>query len=235
MSEHEEEVVARVMRTVRSAYDNLQALRASHSSNIPSSLSNVDKTLDKIYGKINLLMGSTEALSIFCGCTVNVRSNSVEILLSRAIVDDMEATANYLRNMTGVGLASLSGGSHEQNCQRIQQMVDRYETIVSTVLNKCTECVHDEPTSCVYLVDPSSRSRLNLLTAQGRETQETVEGISRRQAEQQEAELAELRASELFSTPVYGDSVLNHVKGSMTDSGLSRLPTLMRVSHPQGV
>jgi hypothetical protein len=205
MSEHEEEEVARVMRTVRSAYDNLQALRASHPSNIPSSLSNVDKTLEKLYGKLNLLTGSTEALSIFCGYTVNVTGNSVEILLSRAIVNDMEATAKYLRNMTGVGLASLSGGSHEQNCQRIQQTVDRYETIVSTVLSKCTECVHDESTSCVYLANPSSRSRLNLLTAQGRETQETVEGINRRQAEQQEAELADLRASESFATLVFGD------------------------------
>jgi hypothetical protein len=205
MSEHEEEDVTRVMKAVRAAYDDLQVLRASGHSNIPLSLSNVDTTLEKFYGRLNLLTGSTEALSIFRGYTVNVTSNSVETLLSRAIVNDMEATANYLRNMARVGLASLSGGSHEQNCQRIQQTVDRYETIVSTVLSKCTECVHDESTSCVYLVDPSSRSRLSLLTAQGRETQETVEGISRRQAEQQEAELAELRASESFSTFVFGD------------------------------
>jgi hypothetical protein len=235
MSEHEEEDVARVMKAVRAAYDDLQVLRASGHSNIPLSLSNVDTTLEKFHGRLSLLTGSTETLSIFRGYTVNVTSNSVEILLSRAIVDDMEAAANYLTNMTGVGLAGLSGGSHEQDCQRIQQMVDRYETIVSTVLSKCTECVHDASTSCVYLFDPSSRSRLNLLTAQGRETQETVEGISRRQAEQQEAELADLRASESFLTLVYGNSVLNHAKGSMTDSSLSRLPTLMRVSHPQGV
>jgi hypothetical protein len=205
MSEHEKEDVARVMRTVRTAYDDLQALRASDYSNIPSSLSNLDKTLEKLYDRLNLLTGSTEALSIFRAYVVNVTSNSVEILLSGAIVNDMEATAKYLRNMTRVGLARLPGDLHEQNCQRIQQMVDRYETIVSTLLSKHKECVHVQSTSCLYLVDPPSRSRLNLLTAQGRETQETVEGISRRQAEQQEAELADLRASELFSTLVYGD------------------------------
>jgi hypothetical protein len=44
-----------------------------------------------------------------------------------------------------------------------------------------------------------------MLAAQGRETQETVEAISRRQAEQQKAELADLRASESFSTFVLGD------------------------------
>jgi hypothetical protein len=144
MSEHEEEDVARVMRAVRSAYDNLQALRASHSSNIPSSLSNVDKTLEKLYGRLNLLTGSTEALSIFRGCTVNVTSNSVEILLSGAIMNDMEATAKYLKNMTRVGLGNRSGDFHEQNCQKIQQTVDRYEMIVSTVLSKHKEYVHDE-------------------------------------------------------------------------------------------
>jgi hypothetical protein len=143
MSEHEEEDVARVIRAVRTAYDDLQALRASRHSNIPSSLSNVDKTLDKLYGKLNLLMGSTEALSIFRGCTVNVTSNSVVILLSGAIGNDMEATAKYLRNMTHVGPVSLLGDVH-RNCRKIQQMVDRYETVVSTVLSKHKEYVHGE-------------------------------------------------------------------------------------------
>jgi hypothetical protein len=44
-----------------------------------------------------------------------------------------------------------------------------------------------------------------MITAQGREIQETVAGISRRQSEQQKAELADLRASESFSTFVLSD------------------------------
>jgi hypothetical protein len=56
-----------------------------------------------------------------------------------------------------------------------------------------------------------------MLAAQSQETQETVERINRRQAEQQEAELADLRASESFSTLVYGDLVLTQVKKSMID------------------
>jgi hypothetical protein len=144
MSEHEEEDVAKVIRAVRTAYDDLQALRASRHSNIPSSLSNVDKTLDKLWCKLNILNGLPEALSVFCEYTVNVTSNSVVILLSGAIVNDMEATAKYLRNMMRVGLASLSGDVHEQNCRKIQQTVDRYEAIVSTLLSKHKECVHGE-------------------------------------------------------------------------------------------
>jgi hypothetical protein len=48
--------------------------------------------------------------------------------------------------------------------------------------------------ACILLTH--DRLRSNFLTAQSRETQETVEEISRRQSEQQEAELADLRASE---------------------------------------
>jgi hypothetical protein len=56
-----------------------------------------------------------------------------------------------------------------------------------------------------------------MLAAQGRETQQTVEAISRRQAEQQKAKLADLRASEWYSTLVHGDPSLTHVKRFMID------------------
>jgi hypothetical protein len=217
MSKHEEEDVTRVMRAVGAAYHDLQALRASGHPNIPSSLFNLHTSLDKLGGRLNVLHDSPKALSIFRGYTMNMTGNSDEILLSGAIVNDMKATAKYLGDMTRVGLFNLPVDVHEQNCRKIQEMVHQYETIVSTVLSKHKECVHDEWTQCVYLNDRSSRSRLNSLTAQGRETHEMVEGISRRQAEQQEAELADLRASESFSTLVCGDSALTRVKRSTTD------------------
>jgi hypothetical protein len=47
---------------------------------------------------------------------------------------------------------------------------------------------------CVLLIH--YRSRLNLLTAQGREIQEGVEVIMRQLAEQKDSELANLRRSE---------------------------------------
>jgi hypothetical protein len=97
MYNHEEEDVGRALRAVRAAYDNLQALRASRHSEIPSSLSNADTTLDKLCGKLNILTDSSEALSIFGAYTLKEANSSVEISLSDAIVSDMEAMAIYFK------------------------------------------------------------------------------------------------------------------------------------------
>jgi hypothetical protein len=153
MSEHEEEDVARVMTTIRAASNDLQALRASRHSNIPSSLSNLDKTLDKLCGKLYVLADSTDALSIFCAYTSKEAGNSVETSLSDAIVHDMEATATYFRAMKLTDLAGIPGDLDEQKCQNIKAIIERYLTIVSAVLSKHKECVQDKSTRCTYLAD----------------------------------------------------------------------------------
>jgi hypothetical protein len=58
---------------------------------------------------------------------------------------------------------------------------------------------------------------LNSLTVQGREIQDGVDLISRRQAEQQESEMADLRASENCITLTHYDSALTHTQRSLTD------------------
>jgi hypothetical protein len=153
-SEHEEEDVARAIRAVRTAYDSLQALRTSGHSNIPSSLFNLDKTLDKLCGKLYVLADSTEALSIFRAYTLKGASNSVETSLSDAIVHDMEATATYFRAMRPVGLTGTPGDWDEQKCQNIKAIIERYLPIVSTVLSKHQECVQDKSARHMYPVDP---------------------------------------------------------------------------------
>jgi hypothetical protein len=153
-SDSEKEVVARAQRAVRTAYDDLQALRASPHSNIPSSLSAVDKVLDELCGKLDVLADSTEALSIFRAYTLKETINYVETSLSDAIVHDMEATATYFRVMKPVGLTEIQGDWDERKCQKMKAIIDRYETIVSAVLNKHKECVQDKSARCTYPVDP---------------------------------------------------------------------------------
>jgi hypothetical protein len=150
MSDHEEEDVARAVRAVQTAYEDLQALRASRHSNIPSSLSDAEKALDKLCSKLSVLGGSPDVLSIFHEYTVKEVSNSVGTSLSDAIVHDMEAMATYFRAMKPVG---LTGDLDKGKCRSIKAIVDRYKTIVSTLLSKYKECVQDESTQCMHLVD----------------------------------------------------------------------------------
>jgi hypothetical protein len=150
MSYHEEDSVALAMRAVRTACEDLQALRASHHSNIPSSLSDAEKALDKLCSKLSVLNDSPEALSVFREYTVKVANSSVETSLSDAIVHDMEAMATYFRAMKPVG---LTNDLDKQKCRSTKAIVDRYKTIVSTVLRKYKECVQDKPTECMYPID----------------------------------------------------------------------------------
>jgi hypothetical protein len=152
ISYHEEDDVPRAMRAVQTAYDALQALRASHHSNIPSSLSDAEKAMDKLSGKLSVLNDSPEALSIFCEYTVKEASNSVGTSLSDAIVHDMEAMATYFRAMKPVG---PTDDWDEQKYRSIKAIIDRYKMIVSTVLSKYKECVQDKSTQYMYLVDSS--------------------------------------------------------------------------------
>jgi hypothetical protein len=150
MSYYEEDSVARVMRAVRTACEDLQALRASCHSNIPSSLSDAEKAMDKLCSKLSVLNDSPEALSVFREYTVEEASNSVKTSLSGAIVHDMEAMATYFKAMKPVG---LTNDLDEQKCRSIKSIVDRYKTIISTVLSKNKECVQDEWTQCMYPAD----------------------------------------------------------------------------------
>jgi hypothetical protein len=153
MSEHEEEDVARAVRAVRAAYDALQALRSSHHSKIPSSLYNAGAALNRVLCNLELLTGSTETLSIFRVYTVKEASNSAGTSLSDAIVHDMEEAATCFGTMKPAGPSKTPDDLDKQKCRNIKEMVDQYETIVSMVLSKHKECVLNELTLCVCLVD----------------------------------------------------------------------------------
>jgi hypothetical protein len=69
--------------------------------------------------------------------------------------------------------------------------------------------------ACVLLMH--YRLRLNLFTAQGRETQERVEVILRQLEEQKKSELANRRKGVWFLPLAYDDLALTHAKRSMID------------------
>jgi hypothetical protein len=149
--------VAKATKAVRTAYDDLQAFRASHGLELPSSLPNIAKSLDKLCAELNVIADSTEALSIVHGCALGQESDSAETPLPNAIVHDMEATATCFRTMRYASPIEMSAALGEQQCQKIQEMVDRYETIASTILNKHKECVLIEQNPRVWLlslIDP---------------------------------------------------------------------------------
>jgi hypothetical protein len=94
-----------------------------------------------VFGNLELLTDSAEALSIFRVYIVKKANNSVGASLSDAIADDMEATATYFRTMKPMDPSEIPGGLDKQKCRNIKEMVDQYETIVSMVLGKHKECV----------------------------------------------------------------------------------------------
>jgi hypothetical protein len=144
MHHHEVGDVAKATRAVRTACDDIQAFRASRHLQVPSSLHDIVIALDQLCAKLDVLSDSTEALSIFRVCTLRHERNSVETALSDAIIHDMDAMATYFRTMMPEGAAELPVTMSEQECQKVKEMVHRYESIVSTMLSKHKECVQDE-------------------------------------------------------------------------------------------
>jgi hypothetical protein len=194
---HEEEDIAKTTRAVRTARDGLQSFRAIRHLKIPSSLSDIVIALDQLCAKLNVITDSNEALSIFCAYTLREESDSAETPLSDAIIHDMKVAARYFRTMTPEGLAELPVTLSEQECQKVKEMVHRYESIVSTMSGEPKECVRIESNRCPCFLLIRPRSSLSsLTTAQGRELQEGVDVIKQRLSEQQESELADLRTSE---------------------------------------
>jgi hypothetical protein len=163
---------------------------------LPSSLPDIIIALDQLCANLSVLTDSTEALSIFRACILREESDSVETSLSDAIIHDMEAAATYFRTMTPEGPTELPATLSEQDCQKVKEMVDRYESIVPTMSSKHKEYVQDESTRCMCLLLIRTRLCLSSLTADGREIREGVDVIKQRLLEQQASELADLRTSE---------------------------------------
>jgi hypothetical protein len=97
--------------------------------------------LDKLSSDLSLLASSEKALAVFCAFSVKLTSNSAGILLSDALVHDMEAIATHLRSMMPSVSTGTPGELKEQECQDIADMVDRYDRTVYSVLTRHNMCV----------------------------------------------------------------------------------------------
>jgi hypothetical protein len=194
MAEHEEEDVARAIRAVRAAYDDLQALRSSRHSKIPTSLSNASRALDKLCCNLNLLT-ATEALSIYRAFTLKEANCSVETSLSDALVRDMEAIATHFRFMKPVDSTEALSDLNEQECRNIEDLVVRYDTTVFSVLTQHNACVYDDRLEAFILLT-DHRLLLDSLTTQGHEMREKMIATSQFLLDHRNAEAVSLRVSE---------------------------------------
>jgi hypothetical protein len=135
ISDHEDQDVIRAKKAVRAAYDDLQELRASRHSKIPVSLSHASAALDKLTHNLNL-MTSPEAITIFHGFVMKDPDSSIEIALCDVFVSDMEAVATHFRFMKPMGPTEIPDDLNEQECQKIEDLVVRYDIIVFSVLTR---------------------------------------------------------------------------------------------------
>jgi hypothetical protein len=104
---------------------------------------------------------------------------------------------------------------------------------ISAVLLALNRDAHySRPRSLPTRAEMSDRDRTDLssLATQGHKIQDGVDKIERRL---EDSEMADLRASEHFATPVLCGLALTHAQRSLTNSSLLRLPTMTQVSHPQ--
>jgi hypothetical protein len=199
MSSNGHSDVARAMKAVRKAYDDLQALRTRHNSTIPLTLLVASTALDKLSCNLNLVAGSAEALAVFRSFSPEETSISPGTSLSDTLVHDMEAMARHFRLMTPASSVETSGDLDERECQDIAEMVDRYDRTVFSVLVQRTACVPDNrlcdiPTDGVLAID--CRSPSEPLEAQSHDVMDVINQIRRRLSEQEASKGAKIKTSE---------------------------------------
>jgi hypothetical protein len=199
MSSNEDVDVAKAMKAVRKAYDDLQALRTSRNSMIPLSLLVASTALDKLLCNLNLVADSTEALAIFCAFSLKETSIPFGTLLSGALVHDMEAMARHFRLMTPANPLEIMDDFDEGECRDIAGMVNRYDRTVFSVLVQRPVCVQDNRWYIVLtdgVLTILDRSPSESLTDQSYDVMDGIDQIRRRLLEQEASETAKIRTSE---------------------------------------
>jgi hypothetical protein len=199
MSCNEDVDVAKAMKAVRKAYDDLQALRTSRNSMIPLSLLVASTALDKLLCNLNLVADSTEALAIFCAFSLKETSIPFGTLLSGALVHDMEAMARHFRLMTPANPLEIMDDFDEGECRDIAGMVNRYDRTVFSVLVQRPVCVQDNRWYIVLtdgVLTILDRSPSESLTDQSYDVMDGIDQIRRRLLEQEASETAKIRTSE---------------------------------------
>jgi hypothetical protein len=138
--DHLETIIKRARLAVGAAHDEFQALyAAAHKNTIPSSLVSAGADLDQLSINLALLVRNTSAL-ISSGHVSELFQTRVSsgVTLSHAIVHDMSAIANQLRSMRTLGSSEPLSTVYHHQCRDIEEMVKRYDRIMSSVLHHHT-------------------------------------------------------------------------------------------------
>jgi hypothetical protein len=138
MSDSKEDPIMKVRKVVGGACNDLQALQDSHRPNIPPSLRMVYNSLDQLSFDLRKLadFDSDEALAIFCASAVKATDTSTETLLPDALVHDIEAMAMRLKSMMPSTSVGTPGELKEHECQDIADMVNRYDRMICSVIER---------------------------------------------------------------------------------------------------
>jgi low affinity Fe/Cu permease len=135
MSHDAGSVVEPIRQVVRKAHDDFQALQTAvgrASMLMPLLVAGI--ALDKLLMTLDLLASSTSNFnndllySVFDACV------GTDIQLSHAIMRDVTAVAERLRLMTPTTSKDPMVTMEEHECQKIADMIDRYDKAISSVL-----------------------------------------------------------------------------------------------------
>jgi hypothetical protein len=163
MSENLAFVIERVREAVHGAQNEFRSLYATvDKGSIPMSLSVAGTGLESLAGNMELLAGSTAALSSDFVRALFDTCMTVDVKLSDAITNDMHAVASRLRLMMPSDSSEPLIAIEEYQCRDIADMVDRYNRTISFTLIHPYACVRSSMATLI-IHSPLYRSSLDAL------------------------------------------------------------------------
>jgi hypothetical protein len=188
-------VVAQVREAVRGAENNFRSLYATvDKGSIPMSLSVAGNALDKLAQNLDLLAGSTGALSSDFVREMFDTHMTTNVKLSNAITDDMHAIASRLQLMMPLDSSEPVMTMKEHQCCDVAEIVDRYDRTISSTLIHYNLYVRSS-TAVLICCSLLYRSALDVVVEVTHSILGGMEDVRYRLREQQESALAELRDS----------------------------------------
>jgi hypothetical protein len=137
-------VVEKAKLAVRAAHNDFRSLytAVSDTTSIPVSLQLAGTTLDKLAQNLDLLAGSTNAISSEIIQTAFNTCMSDDVKLSDAILVDMTKLSSCLQLMTPSTSGEPVKAMMEDQCRDIANMATRYDQAISSILLHHSSCVH---------------------------------------------------------------------------------------------
>jgi hypothetical protein len=195
MSQDLSPVLAKVIEAVRGAHNNFRSLYAAvDKGSIPVSLEVAGSALDKLMQNLDLLAGSTSALTSDYVRELFDTPMAADVKFSDAITHDMDAVASCLRLMMPSRSSEPVMAIEEHQCRDVTEMVERYDRTISSALIHHDVCVWLSMATSIYY-SLFYRSSLDVLVDIIHSMLGGMDDIRDRFREQQESSIDELRDS----------------------------------------